>query len=128
MVAGGLPVPDKTSVKNTILAAPDMQQFIAEMAQERLEKDLPYFQMRLGIHTGPIIAGIVVEMKLQYDIWGDTVNTASRLESHSEAGGVYISESTITLVKDEPFFRFEYRGKVMVKGKGELEMYLVTKA
>jgi class 3 adenylate cyclase len=83
--------------------------------------------MRVGIHVGPIVAGIVGVKKFQYDIWGDTVNTASRMESNSEVGKVNISQDTYLLVKDEKDLDFKYRGKIAAKGKGELEMYFVSK-
>ena len=83
------------------------------------------FEIRIGIHTGPVVAGIVGVKKFSYDIWGDTVNTASRMESSGEAGHVNISEATYSLVKDEPAFQFTPRGKVKAKGKGEMEMYFV---
>ncbi|MBK8613926.1 MAG: tetratricopeptide repeat protein [Flavobacteriales bacterium] len=86
---------------------------------------LPCFEMRVGIHTGPVVAGIVGVKKFQYDIWGDTVNTASRMESSGEVGQVNISEATYALVKDEPGLTFTPRGKVQAKGKGEMEMYFV---
>jgi len=128
MVAGGLPLSNKAAVKNTILAGLDMQKFIAETASKRVLEDIPCFEMRVGIHTGPIVAGIVGDVKFQYDIWGDTVNTASRLESHAEIGKVNISSSTYSLVKDDPSFLFVSRGMIEVKGKGRLEMYFVERA
>ena len=82
--------------------------------------------MRVGIHTGPVVAGIVGVKKFQYDIWGDTVNTASRMESSGKVGKVNISQATYDLVKNEPAFVFENRGKIIAKGKGELEMYFVN--
>ncbi|MFK8057144.1 MAG: adenylate/guanylate cyclase domain-containing protein [Saprospiraceae bacterium] len=127
MVAGGLPIPDQQAVKNTILAGLEMQEFITKVALNRTRENKQCFEMRLGIHTGPIVAGIVGDVKFQYDIWGDTVNTASRLESHAEAGLVNISAQTFLLVKDEIDLRFEPRGKIAVKGKGELEMYYVKR-
>jgi len=83
--------------------------------------------MRVGIHTGPIVAGIVGVKKFQYDIWGDTVNTASRVESSAEVGKVNISQSTYEFIKNERDFRFESRGKIQAKGKGAIEMYFVSK-
>lgn len=126
MAAGGLPKPDKNAVKKTILAAIKMQLFITNRKQENLEKNKQAFDMRIGIHVGPIVAGIVGVKKFQYDIWGDTVNIASRMESNSEVGKVNISNDTYELVKDEKDLVFEYRGKIRAKGKGELEMYFVT--
>jgi class 3 adenylate cyclase len=82
--------------------------------------------MRVGIHTGSVVAGIVGVNKFQYDIWGDTVNTASRIESNCEAGKVNISGATYELLKDNPTFSFESRGKIEAKGKGEIEMWFVS--
>jgi adenylate cyclase len=125
MAAGGLPVPAEDSVKNTVLAALEMQQFIRERKVQKDAFGEPAFEMRVGIHTGPVVAGIVGVKKFQYDIWGDTVNTASRMESHGVVGQVNISESTHDLLKNDPQFRFAPRGKVEAKGKGRLEMFLV---
>ncbi len=83
--------------------------------------------MRLGIHAGPIVAGIVGVKKFQYDVWGDTVNTASRIESNGMVEKVNISESLYNLIKDEDCFVFEYRGNIYAKGKGEIKMYFVEK-
>jgi class 3 adenylate cyclase len=84
--------------------------------------------MRAGIHTGPVVAGIVGTRKFQYDIWGDTVNTASRMESSGAVGCVNISEATHALVREAPGLRFAPRGRVQAKGKGELEMYFVSRS
>lgn len=127
MAAGGLPVPQDGSVKNTVLAALAMQKFIAERKRERSGKGLPAFEMRVGIHTGPVVAGIVGVKKFQYDVWGDTVNTASRLESNGAVGKVNISQGTYQYIKDDPHFTFESRGPIKVKGKGTLEMWFVDR-
>jgi class 3 adenylate cyclase len=82
--------------------------------------------MRVGIHTGPVVAGIIGEKKFQYDLWGDTVNTASRMESHCEVGKVNISQATYDLIKDDGRFTFKYRGEIAVKGKGDIPMYYVS--
>jgi len=123
MAAGGLPLPFADSAKNTVLAALEMQNFIEQRKQKNDSLGLPAFEMRAGIHTGHVVAGIVGVKKFQYDIWGDAVNTASRLESNGQVGKVNISKSTYELIKDDKAFVFESRGKVDTKGKGELEMY-----
>lgn len=125
MAAGGLPQPDVNAVKNTILAALDMQTFIKQRHRENQLRNQPAFEMRVGIHVGPIVAGIVGVKKFQYDVWGDTVNTASRMESNGAVGRVNISHHTYELVKDEADLLFEYRGEVEAKGKGKLKMYFV---
>jgi adenylate cyclase len=84
--------------------------------------------MRIGLHSGPVIAGIVGIKKFAYDIWGDTVNTAARMESSGKPGRVNISATTYALVKDVTRFRFEPRGLVHAKGNGDLEMYFVERA
>lgn len=127
MAAGGIPVPEKNSLLNIVLAGLEMQEFVTK---RKLENDIlnkPSFEMRLGIHAGPIVAGIVGIKKFQYDVWGDTVNTASRLESNGMVGRVNISESLYQHIKDLDIFTFEYRGKIDVKGKGEINMYFVEK-
>ena len=128
MAAGGLPVPSADSVKNTVLAGIEMTEFLLSRQKEQLGKGKLCFEMRVGIHTGPVVAGIVGVSKFQYDIWGDTVNVASRVENLGEAGKVNISNDTYQLIKDDPIFRFHARGKIKTKGKGEIEMWFVEKA
>jgi class 3 adenylate cyclase len=125
LAAGGLPVPDYAAAKNTVLAALDMQRFISQRKAEKEKKGEIAFDMRVGIETGPIVAGIVGTKKFQYDIWGDTVNTASRLETLGEIRKVNISRRTYEAIKDDKDISFERRGNVAVKGKGEMEMWYV---
>lgn len=111
--------------KNLIKAALEMQEFLAEQKQERMRLGKPYFEARIGIHTGPVVAGVVGVNKFAYDIWGDTVNIAARMESQSETGRVNISESTYRKVKYN--FDCTHRGKVQAKNKGMIDMYFVNR-
>jgi len=133
MAAGGLPIPTDDSVKNTVQAALEMQEFITRRKVEMDVEGKQAFEMRVGIHTGPVVAGIVGIKKFQYDVWDDTVNTASRMESTGEVGKVNISQSIYELIqaaersRGAPLFNFIHRGKIKAKGKGEMNMYFVTK-
>lgn len=127
MAAGGIPHPFKDSTKNIVLAGLEMQEFVTKRIIENEQKQIPFFEMRLGIHAGPIVAGIVGVKKFQYDVWGDAVNTASRMESSGMVGKVNISGTLYELIKDDETFAFEYRGQIHAKGKGEINMYFVEK-
>ncbi|MEZ4788989.1 MAG: adenylate/guanylate cyclase domain-containing protein [Flavobacteriales bacterium] len=158
MAAGGLPTPNTSHATDVINAALEIRDFIAEGKAHKIAAGLPYFEIRIGVHTGPVVAGIVGVKKFQYDIWGDTVNTAARMESSGEVGQVNISEATYRSVAElsvvgasvaqvgaqasrdsstnsqqptnqsAPRFTFTSRGKVQAKGKGELEMYFVQRS
>lgn len=122
MCAGGLPRVSQNHAKDAINAAKDMINLVR--CQLQSQDDLIHFEIRIGVHTGPVVAGIVGTMKWQYDIWGDTVNIASRMESKSEVGKVNLSETTYNEIKDE--FPCEYRGKIEVKNLGILKMYYLS--
>ncbi len=125
MCAGGLPVANKTNALDTVSAAIEMRDFINDEKQKRIEKGLPFFEIRIGCHTGPVVAGIVGIKKFAYDIWGDAVNIASRMESSGEPGKVNISGSTYELIKDK--FNCTHRGKIEAKNKGVIDMYFVER-
>lgn len=126
MCAGGLPIVNKTHAKDAILAALEIIDLVKK--GKNAKNDLTHFEIRIGIHTGSLVAGIVGLKKWQYDIWGDTVNIASRMESSGEVGKVNISEATYNLVNDEDELQFESRGKIAIKNKGALRMYFVNNA
>lgn len=124
MCAGGIPERNRTNPVEVILAALEMKAYMQRLKESSELQGMKYWDIRIGIHTGTVVAGVVGQKKLSYDIWGDTVNTASRMESSGEAGKINISGTTYEFVKD--FFTCEYRGKMPVKYKGELEMYFVN--
>lgn len=124
MCAGGIPEKNRTNPVEVILAALEMQVYMSRLKEASQIQGMKYWDIRIGIHTGTVVAGVVGHKKLSYDIWGDTVNTASRMESSGEAGKINISGTTYEFVKD--FFICEHRGKMPVKYKGELDMYFVN--
>jgi adenylate cyclase len=124
MCAGGIPEKNRTNPVEIILAALEMKDYMNNLKETSEIEGMKYWDIRIGIHTGTVVAGVVGQKKLSYDIWGDTVNTAARMESSGEAGKINISGTTYEFVKD--FFSCEYRGKMPVKYKGELEMYFVN--
>jgi adenylate cyclase len=123
MCAGGLPFPTKDHAYNMVLAAMDIAEFVA--ATKKSPTTAYQFEVRIGINTGPVVAGVVGTKKFAFDIWGDTVNIAARMESNSEAGKINVSENTYALIKD--IFDCTYRGEFDVKNKGLMKMYYVTK-
>jgi class 3 adenylate cyclase len=124
--ACGLPNPDPDNAVKTVRAAIDMLDFAKGFGMTKIIQDLPAFEFRVGIHTGPVITGVVGLKKFTYDIWGDAVNMAARMEQHGEAGKINISGNTYQLVKDK--FTCTHRGKILAKNKGEVDMYFVEKA
>ena len=124
MAVGGIPEPNGTHAIDCVRAALEIQESIGRMRAEREAAGKPYWDLRLGMHTGPLVAGVIGHHKFAYDVWGDTVNTASRLESAGVAGRVNISAATQGLVKD--LFECEYRGQIPAKNKGEIAMYFVN--
>ncbi len=121
MFAGGLPVESRSHATSCVQAALEMQDLLAERNRSSAVKWL----MRVGIHSGSVVAGVVGKKKFTFDLWGDTVNIASRLQEASEPGGINISAYTYSLVKNA--VECEYRGKINLKGKGEVDMYYVRK-
>jgi adenylate cyclase len=102
-----------------VQAALEMRDFILERAR----RGGVHLNMRIGVHTGPVVAGIVGKRKFQYDVWGDTVNTAERMESSGAAGQVNISQATHDFLGNR--FKFVARGELEAKGKGKLAMFFV---
>ncbi|MBK9498034.1 MAG: HAMP domain-containing protein [Leptospiraceae bacterium] len=126
MCAGGLPEVNSTHPIDACLAAIEMQNFMNETKSiiEQISGE-QFWDMRLGIHTGTVVAGVIGKTKFAYDVWGDAVNTASRMESNGSIGKINISDSTYHKVKD--FFECEYRGKIEAKNKGMIDMYFLLR-
>lgn len=123
MAVAGIPMAINNHAVYAVLAALKMQEFMKEYNINQNNKNEPILQMRVGLHSGAIVAGIVGYTKFAYDVWGDTVNTASRMESAGIAGGVNVSEDTYNLIKN--YVDCEYRGDIEAKNKGKVKMYLV---
>lgn len=123
MCASGLPLENAAHAEVVVKAAIEIQQFIVSNKKRSSAIGARYFDLRIGVHTGPVVAGIIGYKKFAYDIWGDTVNIASRMESSGEIGKVNISGATYAQVKDK--FNCTYRGKIEAKHKGEIDMYFI---
>jgi adenylate cyclase len=124
MCVCGIPESNKDHARNMLLAAFEFKEFVDHTAVEKQKQNKPYLQMRIGIHSGPLVAGVVGSRKFSYDVWGDAVNTAARMEQSGEPGSINVSESVYQLTRDE--FDFTYRGELEAKNKGKLKMYFVT--
>ena len=123
MAAGGIPVANRTNPKDVVNAALEMQAFMWKWKAEKERQGKPFWELRIGIHTGPVITGVIGKNKFAYDVWGDTVNVASRMEQAGEAWKINISSSTYDRIKDE--FVCINRGLISIKHKGPVDMYFV---
>ena len=120
---GGLDKSKEHNPQDVIDAAIEIRNFVLDRITLLTKAKKVFFEVRIGIHTGPIVAGIVGFKKFAYDIWGDTVNTAARMEENSETGKINVSSATFELVKEK--YTFTYRGKILAKNKGEMDMYFI---
>lgn len=125
MCVGGIPKANTTHALDTVLAALEIRRFMAEVQRLKEQQGEPYWQLRIGIHTGHLVAGVIGENKFAYDVWGDTVNTASRMESSGTPGEINISATTYERVK--AYVECEYRGEVAAKNKGTVPMYFARR-
>jgi len=123
MCAGGIPTADEHHVENMVKASLEICHFIRQYNQKRNLEGLESWDLRIGVHVGPVIAGVVGKKKYAYDIWGSTVNIASRLESNGMPGKVNISSSVFELIKDK--YSCSYRGKINAKNIGDIDMYFL---
>jgi class 3 adenylate cyclase/DNA-binding NarL/FixJ family response regulator len=126
MCVAGIPEKNEDHAVNIIKAGLELAEYMNIVNSLNSQKGIPPWEIRIGIHSGPLVAGVVGTKKFCYDVWGDSVNVASRMESSGSPGRVNISGYTYELVKDK--FNCEYRGKVAAKNKGEIDMYFVNEA
>lgn len=124
LCVGGLPIVNETHALDTVKAAQEMIAFMSDWRKKKKTNNDEELNLRVGIHTGAVVAGVVGKIKFQFDIWGDAVNLAARMEAGSSAGRINISNATYQLVKDH--YECEHRGKFSVKNMGEVDMYFVN--
>lgn len=125
LCVGGIPLKNNSHPFDTILLGLELQQIMKDIVHEQIGTDTSDWNLRVGIHTGPLVAGVVGKQKIAYDIWGDSVNIAKRIESACLPGMVNISSETYRHVKD--YFVCENRGKILAKHKGHIDMYFVSR-
>lgn len=126
MCAGGLPLKNYSNPFDVALACLEIQKFVVEFNRKKRSQGKQPWRLRIGIHTGEVMAGVIGSKKFAYDIWGDTVNIASRIEETSEVGKVNVSSATYEYLRD--YFEFTYRGKISVKNTAEdIDMYFVNR-
>lgn len=125
MCAGGLPLSNKSNPVDAVLAGLEIQNYLNALNDTKVINNLQVWELRIGIHTGPVVAGVVGKKRFAYDIWGDTVNIASRMEQGGHVGMVNISGITYDYIKD--FFDCDYRGKIETKNLGKIDMYFVNR-
>lgn len=125
MCAGGLPLRNNSNPVDSVLAGLEIQHYMGEINKENLKSGHPLWELRIGVHTGPVVAGVVGKKKFAYDVWGDTVNVAARMQERGEVGKVNVSGDTYEYIKD--YFECEYRGKIEAKNVGKIDMYYVNR-
>lgn len=125
MCAGGVPVANKSNPIDMVLASLAIQKYMKQVNDEKAKQGKSLWQMRIGIHTGPLLAGVIGKNKFAYDIWGDTVNIAARLESTAEAEKINVSGETFQFIRN--YFDCTFRGRIPAKNKGDIDMYFVDR-
>jgi class 3 adenylate cyclase len=125
MAAGGVPRPNVTHAVDAALLGLALRRCVADVTRERGDRGLPSFAIRIGLHTGPLVAGVVGTQRFSYDVWGDTVNTASRMETASESGRINVSDAVQRHL--EPWFVCVPRGRIEVKNRGAVEMFFLER-